>query len=606
MSGASRHVACKLCRDRKVRCDGGQPRCQRCTRSGDECVYTPPSKQQKNGDLQQTVELLKERLSQAEAALSLHQASATTTDAGISSASDNPGVVLDTHVTTPATFNPDTLPDNDSGPVCFDFDLLDFDASLLVAPHVPPKRQHELLPDELLRENVQNDLSNVYFRLVDSSFPVLDRSDCPVTLSDPLASQETVALQLALFAHGALRCRAYNFLADVCYESARRALERVEVEAPTQSTNVTALQAYVLIALFEFRKEIFTRAIVSVKRVSWIARLLRLHHLDSAGINASDLDPREQERCRRAFWAVFMLGIFVRVDSCASPRMLMDEREISTLLPGCSPDKPIPLGDAYAMPDSGRLNPHQGLALSMAIAGQCISLANYLSCDKASSFLRCDFWTRHDQLNEIIDNARKHGLAHFHSSTVGLDAVALSIQALLYASELCLYETAKRKSRDISVGAGFQSTSRQRRTSAMLEFIQVANQVNHVDGNKLHPFTPWAVYVALQSCIRQLQRCSGEQQGQAPTSRPRSQSGPLDSTSRSEDPSDLSTPDPTFPQLLDWVHFLLSILSDIQRTNAFARAFEAEIRKEIEAGEDFARNRIVGLLDFPVVEKRYG
>lgn len=150
-----------------------------------------------------------------------------------------------------------------------------------------------------------------------------------MTLSDPLASQETVALQLALFAHGALRCRAYNFLADVCYESARRALERVEVEAPTQSTNVTALQAYVLIALFEFRKEIFTRAIVSVKRVSWIARLLRLHHLDSAGINASDLDPREQERCRRAFWAVFMLGIFVRVDSCASPRMLMDEREAS-------------------------------------------------------------------------------------------------------------------------------------------------------------------------------------------------------------------------------------------------------------------------------------
>lgn len=137
------------------------------------------------------------------------------------------------------------------------------------------------------------------------------------------------------------------------------------------------------------------------------------------------------------------------------------------------------------MPDSGRLNPDQGLALSMTIAGQCISLANHLSCDKASSFLRCDFWTRHDQLNEIIDNARKHGLAHFHSSTVGLDAVALSIQALLYASELCLYETAKRKSRDISVGAGFQSTSRQRWTSAMLEFIQVANQVNHVDGNKV-------------------------------------------------------------------------------------------------------------------------
>lgn len=146
----------------------------------------------------------------------------------------------------------------------------------------------------------------------------------PVT---PLAPNETSALQLALFAHAAFRCRSYNHLADGCYESARRTLERVEIESPTQSTNLTALQAYVLIALFEFRKGFFTRAVSSANRVVWISQLLRLHRLDSSGV--TDLSQPEEERCRRAFWAAFMLDIFVRIDFDASPRMALDEREVS-------------------------------------------------------------------------------------------------------------------------------------------------------------------------------------------------------------------------------------------------------------------------------------
>lgn len=57
---------------------------------------------------------------------------------------------------------------------------------------------------------------------------------------------------------------------------------------------------------------------------------------------------------------------------------------------------------------------------------------------------------------------------------------------------------------------------------------------------------------------------------------------------------------------MDWLHILLSIISDVQQSNAFARAFEGEIRKEIESGDDFVRGRTVGLVNFPVVERRYG
>ncbi|KAI1182240.1 hypothetical protein F5B17DRAFT_435844 [Nemania serpens] len=61
MNNLSRHIACKLCRDRKVRCDGGQPSCEKCRRSGETCIYVPTHKPTK-ADLAQTIESLQERL----------------------------------------------------------------------------------------------------------------------------------------------------------------------------------------------------------------------------------------------------------------------------------------------------------------------------------------------------------------------------------------------------------------------------------------------------------------------------------------------------------------------------------------------------------------
>lgn len=54
-------MACKTCRDRKVRCDGGQPSCQKCDRAGHTCVYVPATKYSK-ADLIDAVQSLSERL----------------------------------------------------------------------------------------------------------------------------------------------------------------------------------------------------------------------------------------------------------------------------------------------------------------------------------------------------------------------------------------------------------------------------------------------------------------------------------------------------------------------------------------------------------------
>ncbi|KAK7968727.1 hypothetical protein PG996_002847 [Apiospora saccharicola] len=38
-----RHQACRAWRERKVKCDGGQPKCRRCARHGQDCSYAPPA-----------------------------------------------------------------------------------------------------------------------------------------------------------------------------------------------------------------------------------------------------------------------------------------------------------------------------------------------------------------------------------------------------------------------------------------------------------------------------------------------------------------------------------------------------------------------------------
>ncbi|KAH6645362.1 hypothetical protein BKA67DRAFT_541591 [Truncatella angustata] len=66
--GVSRHMACKSCRDRKVRCDGDQPVCEKCRQIGEECVYLQSYRPTK-ADLSNMVGKLQQRLERAEVQL---------------------------------------------------------------------------------------------------------------------------------------------------------------------------------------------------------------------------------------------------------------------------------------------------------------------------------------------------------------------------------------------------------------------------------------------------------------------------------------------------------------------------------------------------------
>ncbi|KAK4240605.1 hypothetical protein C8A03DRAFT_13118 [Achaetomium macrosporum] len=74
MNGVSRHIACVSCRDRKVRCNGEQPACEKCRQAGEKCVYLPTCRPSK-ADLAQKVDTLQQRLGKSRVLpTNMHQA----------------------------------------------------------------------------------------------------------------------------------------------------------------------------------------------------------------------------------------------------------------------------------------------------------------------------------------------------------------------------------------------------------------------------------------------------------------------------------------------------------------------------------------------------
>ncbi|KXJ87201.1 hypothetical protein Micbo1qcDRAFT_236424 [Microdochium bolleyi] len=66
---SGRHKACTQCRDRKIRCDGAQPKCRGCARHGHECYYAPAAKRYSKADFAVMLEGMNRRILQAEAAV---------------------------------------------------------------------------------------------------------------------------------------------------------------------------------------------------------------------------------------------------------------------------------------------------------------------------------------------------------------------------------------------------------------------------------------------------------------------------------------------------------------------------------------------------------
>lgn len=149
---------------------------------------------------------------------------------------------------------------------------------------------------------------------------------------------EFLGLRYSILANAATLSPTYSNLSEQFYQQARRHLEQPDMEGSGGSMTIAALQANILIALYEFKQSYFARAWVSVSRVTWLAQVLGLHKMDKKdsprrssfahSYLPADAGPIDLEERRRTLWAAFSLKCFANIGIGWNTSATIDYREV--------------------------------------------------------------------------------------------------------------------------------------------------------------------------------------------------------------------------------------------------------------------------------------
>jgi hypothetical protein len=157
----------------------------------------------------------------------------------------------------------------------------------------------------------------IYFDKAHNEYSMMKKDRFLSRIHDPLSGLETQSLKLIVLAHAASVSPHQAHLSRRFYELSRKYFEQVELGKGFLT--ITALQSCILLALFELKQALFTRAWNSVSRANWMVQIFGLQKID--GISTSyvqeqehshllppTIDAWEIEERRRTFWSAFNLS----------------------------------------------------------------------------------------------------------------------------------------------------------------------------------------------------------------------------------------------------------------------------------------------------------
>ena len=141
-----------------------------------------------------------------------------------------------------------------------------------------------------------------------------------------------IALRYAMWTLAALITKKYQDLHEHFYMRARKYTELAEMTGHGEKIHSTwHTQAWLLIAIYEFKTMYFPRAWLSVGRAIRLTQMMGMHRLDSLGLDVKQTisPPRdwvEREERRRTFWMAFCLDTYATVGT--GWPMTIDEKDV--------------------------------------------------------------------------------------------------------------------------------------------------------------------------------------------------------------------------------------------------------------------------------------
>ncbi|KAH0293230.1 hypothetical protein KCU62_g1426, partial [Aureobasidium sp. EXF-3399] len=578
----SKRVACVLCRKRKLRCDGAKPSCATCTRLSHNCAYDEVRK--KSGPKRGYVKELEARLAQVETLLHNHagvEMPLNAVDETIMTGDDLPDfggidpsqgrLLQEMHVgqSPPPTTN--SMPNTrlHSMDASYDTEQPAFWQGDIKSPSWVPNfsllatgMDEPLPPPEVCAE-----LTAFYFERVHPSAPILHRPRFLMAMQHTSpALRPRLSLQYAVWTLGASSHPKYEDMVDTLYRRARHYLERDEMSGVGEKMiNIATVQAWQCIAAFEFKMMYFPRAWLSTGRTARLALMMGLHRVDGPNIDVKQCLPPpkdwiEKEERRRLFWMTFAGDRYASIGT--GWPMTIDETDIYTDLPASdeaydsgTPEPSVSLKEALTPGGAEGLSSLGSVGVISALFGRNLLHLHRNTDDQNDGDINGIFWKRHRQMDGIILSLLL-GLPESLRLPLSVsDPKVVFMNMCVHTSVICLHQAAIFKVEKHQLPAKLATESKMRCLTAAAEISSLMKMSSHIDMAQANPFMAFSLYVAARVFVQYLK------------SRPR------DDTARGS------------------LHFLLSALQAMKKTNPLAESFIAQLDVDLEvAGLDELRS----------------
>ncbi|KAK7223148.1 hypothetical protein V2G26_011151 [Clonostachys chloroleuca] len=397
-------LSCIPCRARKLKCDRTMPACVRCSNVDNDCVY--PESRRKRIYKRTNVKKMEEQLARLEEQLNLH----------VVNGKKNRGAT-----------GPKSPPDPQ----------LEEMGTTIDAPDYGLPNSGAVAPFEVMEE-----LHDIYFQNQHHSMPILHPALYLQAIHGPPNKRPPMCLQYIVWATASKANEKYDFYADAFYKRARQYINVDEMQGDGDHLTLRHLQAYIIMAAFEAKSMLFTRASMnSAKSVSLV------HSLGFDRVDDPDVSPAstavsstgwmEIEQQRRAFWGAFAIDSHASISTGWAS--LIYSNDLMTRLPAS--EDAFLFGqkeDAPFLDEVFQGASHSEFATTLVICHIFKTTLNHTSGHSHDAA----FWKRHKELDHKISSIFMFLPERFQSPDYKCDPVAAHTNLNLHAATICLHYAA--------------------------------------------------------------------------------------------------------------------------------------------------------------------
>ncbi|KAI0128435.1 hypothetical protein BJ170DRAFT_328600 [Xylariales sp. AK1849] len=511
-------LACTSCRNRKLRCDRVKPACSRCARFKADCIY--PESRRKPALKRRNVRELEARLAQVETLLKDAGGSKSVEEKADETIDFN---FADLQPTTEDVFLQGLDFSEPSAPMDGDpvFSMPQTNPYSFTFESVHDSQTSTAFPNELMGLGiseplppfeVMEELNKIFFERQQHFIPIINPTRYLQAFYSAPHMKPPMCLQYGIWALASNGHQKYHHLHDILYQRARQYADADEMKGSGEHfITVAHAQAWCIIATFEAKSMLFTRAAISSAKAVRLVEMMGLHRLDCPPEEAvatlvPPKDWTELEERRRAFWGIFCIDSHCCI-STGWPH-LIDVSEVTTHLP--APETAFASGqevETCRLDEAFKGSSYSSFASAILICHLFNQILKHVHRpkpnDNPQNYDYGGFWQRHRDIDNTLSSAFMFLPEAFRLPENYRDPTSVHTNLNLHASVICLHLAAVEKADKHQLPEHVKKASQNRLFTAAQEIVNIIKMTSHVKSHPKSPLAALSLYCAASAYIYQ-------------------------------------------------------------------------------------------------------